>query len=50
MFRPSSGNLQALKEHRFKIIQVSYINALWDPKCSQKYYTNIVKLKIHVRT
>jgi hypothetical protein len=35
MFRPPLGHLQALKKHRYKIIQVSYINALWDPKCSQ---------------
>ena len=38
MFRPSLGHLQALKEHKSKIIQFSYINTLWDLKCSQKCY------------
>jgi hypothetical protein len=42
MFRPSLGHLQALNEHRSKIIQVSYINALWDSKCSQKYIIKVL--------
>ena len=44
MFQPSLGHLQALNEHRSKIIHVPYINTLWDPKCSQKYYKSVVKL------
>ena len=44
MFRPPPGHLQALKEHRSKIIQVSYIKALWDPKWLQKYYKITVNL------
>jgi hypothetical protein len=39
MFRPSLGHLQALKEHISKIIEFSYINALWDPKWSQNVIT-----------
>jgi hypothetical protein len=38
MFRLSLGHLQVLNEHRSKIIQVSYINVLWNTKRSQKYY------------